>query len=258
MTGAGIAITDADLLAYADGRLDPERRAAVEAWLVDRPDEKKRVENWERQNAALRTALDPVVDEPVPPALAATLSGARPRRRSVPDLVAAAAVLVAFATGLGAGYSLWNAPRDTTPTAMELATVGLDAHRIYAVEIRHPVEVGADEEQHLVTWLTKRLDTPVKAPNLAGEGLHLLGGRLIPSGDKPAALLMYEAESGERYSLLVAREPSTPMTAFRYAESGAIGAFYWIDGGAGYALSGPADRTKLLRIARTVYEQLDN
>jgi anti-sigma factor RsiW len=256
MTGAGIAITDADLLAYADGRLDPERRAAVEAWLADHPEERKRVEEWERQNAALRAALDPVADEPVPPALAATLRGV-PRRRALPDLVAAAAVAVAFVAGLGAGYTLWNAP-SAPQTPMELATVGLDAHRIYAVEIRHPVEVGADEEQHLVTWLTKRLDTPVKAPDLSGEGLRLLGGRLIPSGDKPAALLMYEGESGERFSLLVAREATAQMTAFRYAEAGTIGAFYWVDSGAGYALSGPADRSRLLRIARTVYEQLDN
>jgi anti-sigma factor RsiW len=255
MTGAGIAITDADLLAYADGRLDPERRAAVEAWLADRPEERKRVEEWERQNAALRGALDPVANEPVPAALAAALHGT-PRRRAVPDMVAAAAVAVAFAVGLGAGFALWStAP---APPRVELATVGLDAHRIYAVEIRHPVEVGAEEEQHLVTWLTKRLDTPVKAPDLSGEGLHLLGGRLIPSGDKPAALLMYEGESGERYSLLVAREPAAQMTAFRYAEADTIGAFYWVDGGAGYALSCPADRNRLLRIARAVYEQLDN
>jgi anti-sigma factor RsiW len=256
MTGAGIAITDADLLAYADGRLDPERRTAVEAWLADHPEEGKRVAEWERQNAALRAALDPVANEPVPAALAAALHGT-PRRRTVPDMVAAAAVAVAFAVGLGAGFALWStAPSPQVP--MELATVGLDAHRIYAVEIRHPVEVGADEEQHLVTWLTKRLDTPVKAPNLAGEGLHLLGGRLIPSGDKPAALLMYEGESGERYSLLVARQPAAQMTAFRYTEAGPIGAFYWVDGGAGYALSGPADRNRLLRIARAIYEQLDN
>jgi anti-sigma factor RsiW len=176
----------------------------------------------------------------------------------VPDLVAAAAVAVAFAAGLGAGYTLWSTPPQQQQSLMELATVGLDAHRIYAVEIRHPVEVGADEEQHLVTWLTKRLDTAVKAPNLSGEGLRLLGGRLIPSGDKPAALLMYEGESGERYSLLVAREPAAKMTAFRYAESGTIGAFYWIDGSTGYALSGPADRNRLLRVARAIYEQLDN
>jgi anti-sigma factor RsiW len=257
MTGAGIAITDADLLAFADGRLDPERRAAVEAWLADHPEERKRVEEWERQNTALRAALDPIAAEPVPPALAATLGGASRRRRAVPDLVAAAAVVVAFAAGLVAGYSLWNAP-PAQQTLTELATVGLDAHRIYAVEIRHPVEVGADEEQHLVTWLTKRLDTPVKAPDLSGQGLRLLGGRLIPSGDRPAALLMYESESGERFSLLVAREAAAQMTAFRYTEAGTIGAFYWIDGGAGYALSGPADRNRLLRIARAVYEQLDN
>lgn len=256
MTGPGIAVTDADLLAYADGRLDGERRAVVEAWLADHPEDRLRVEEWLRQNAVLHAVLDPVEREPVPPELAAVLRMA-PRRRALPDIAAAAAVAVAFAAGLAAGYVLWNAPAEQT-SLKELATVGLDAHRVYAVEIRHPVEVGADEEQHLVAWLTKRLDTPVKAPDLSAEGLRLLGGRLIPSGDRPAAMLMYEGDSGERFSLLIAREPAARMTSFRYAEAGNVGAFYWMDAGAGYALSGPADRNRLLGIARAIYEQLDN
>jgi anti-sigma factor RsiW len=33
------------------------------------------------------------------------------------------------------------------------------AHRTFSVETRHPVEVGAYEEAHLVQWLSKRLGT---------------------------------------------------------------------------------------------------
>ena len=215
----GPTITDDDLLAYADSRLDP------------------------------------VADEPVPGRLSAALDRRR-RRRVRPALAAALAALIAFPLGVGIGHFLWNNP--ARQEFAQLASAGIDAHRIYAVEIRHPVEVGADEEQHLVAWLTKRLDTPVKAPNLSAEGLRLLGGRLIPSGDKPAALLMYEGENGERVTLLIERAAPQAMTAFRYAENGPIGAFYWIDGGAGYALSGPADRERLLSIATAVYKHLED
>ena len=38
-----------------------------------------------------------------------------------------------------------------------LAARSLEAHRVYVSEVRHPVEVGADEEAHLVQWLSKRL-----------------------------------------------------------------------------------------------------
>jgi anti-sigma factor RsiW len=40
-------------------------------------------------------------------------------------------------------------------------------------------------------------------------------------------------------------------------EEGRVGAFYWYDGTVGYALVGPADRDRLLHLARIVYDQLD-
>ncbi len=46
-------------------------------------------------------------------------------------------------------------------------------------------------------------------------------------------------------------------TAFRYVETDGVGAFYWIDGPIGYALTGEVDKPSLLRIARLVYEQLN-
>jgi anti-sigma factor RsiW len=254
MTGADIR--EEDLLAYADDRLDATRRAAVEAWLAEHPEEAARVAAWREQNALLRGALDPVTSEPVPPELNTALRETPRRRWRAPTLAAAIATLIAFPVGLAVGHYFWDQP--LRQEAMAIATAGLDAHKIYAVEVRHPVEVGADEEQHLVTWLTKRLDVPVKAPDLSADGLRLLGGRLIPSGDKPAALLMYEGENGERFTLLIERATPQAMTAFRYTEAGNIGAFYWIDGPAGYALSGPADRVRLLKIARAVYEQLES
>ncbi len=254
MTGADIK--EEDLLAYADDRLDATRRAQVDLWLNDRPEERARIEAWRQQSAMLRTALDPVAAESVPAELTAILHETPRRRWRGAAIAAVIATLVAFPVGLGVGYYVWDQPQHQE--AMQIAAAGLDAHKVFAVEVRHPVEVGADEEQHLVAWLTKRLDVPVKAPDLTADGLRLLGGRLIPSGDKPAALLMYEGENGERYTLLIERATPHAMTAFRYMESGNIGAFYWIDGPAGYALSGPADRVRLLKVARAVYEQLES
>src|SRR5215211_2424076 len=46
---------------------------------------------------------------------------------------------------------------------------------------------------------------PITALNLSGEGLRLLGGRLLPSEAGPAALLMYEAADGSRASLYFSR-----------------------------------------------------
>ena len=89
------------------------------------------------------------------------------------------------------------------------------------------------------------------------NGLRLVGGRLLASDEKPLALLMYEDASGRRFTLLVEHITAARATAFRYVEHADAGAFYWIDGEIGYALTGPADRALLLEVAETVYEKLD-
>ena len=45
-------------------------------------------------------------------------------------------------------------------------------------------------------------------------------------------------------------------TAFSYADQGAVPAFYWVDQGFGYALSGKLERAQLLKLAEVVYRQL--
>ena len=74
----------------------------------------------------------------------------------------------------------------------------LAAHRTFAVEVRHPVEVDAAQEAHLVQWLSKRLGRPLVVPDLSATGYRLMGGRLLPAGSGAAAQLMYENGAGDR------------------------------------------------------------
>ena len=77
----------------------------------------------------------------------------------------------------------------------------LDAHRLYVVDVRHPVEVPGDEKAHLQQWLTRRCGRTVQAPELEATGLKLVGGRLLPGPTGPASFLMYESASGERFTV---------------------------------------------------------
>ena len=43
---------------------------------------------------------------------------------------------------------------------VSLARSAAIAHAVYTPEVRHPVEVGAEQEAHLVQWLSKRLLSP--------------------------------------------------------------------------------------------------
>ena len=240
-----------ELHAYVDGELSPERRAAVEAWLTQDAEAAAAVAAWRRQNELIRAAFAPGA-APVPARIEAAL---RTPPRRVPWRALAAGILL-FLLGGAAGWQL-RASSVLAPGVPPLAGRGIEAHRVYASEVRHPVEVGANEEAHLVQWLSKRLGYPVKAPYLGAYGLRLLGGRLLPDGGNPAAQFMYESEDGRRYTLYCVRETGRSETAFRFAASGNTAAFYWIDDHAGYVLVGPNDRERLLALARAVYEALE-
>lgn len=249
-------ITEAELQAYADDRLEPERRLAVEAWLAARPEEAERIADYRKLSEALCSAYDPVGAEPVPSRFL------RRRARWGRYAVAAGLMLLAFVIGGFAGWRLHEA-RPTPVQAADLGAVmarrAAVAHATYSPEVRHPVEVGADQEAHLVAWLSKRLGAPLRAPKLDEVGYSLVGGRLLPGDDGPVAHFMYQCSRGQRVTLYVRTEAANNReTAFRYAREGNVRVFYWVDRKLGYALSS-ADISKdeLFQIANAAYQQLN-
>ncbi|MGE0661045.1 MAG: anti-sigma factor [Reyranellaceae bacterium] len=252
-------IDDDMLNAYVDCRLDAASRARVAAWLEANPDEAARIADWQAAGEALRAAFDPVAAEPVPAALAVAASvSARPRGSWLRQAAAAVALLaLGGAAGFGAGEWLRTAPREHAALdAVHLAGNAAVAHRVFAVEVRHPVEVGADQQAHLVQWLSRRLGTRLVAPQLEAQGYRLVGGRLLSAGEGPAAQLMYENREGKRITAFVANGVADGQTAFQFRQQGDVATFYWVDNGTGYALSGDLSRDALLEISRVVYSQL--
>jgi anti-sigma factor RsiW len=244
-------ISENDLHAYVDGELDPARTAEVEARIAADPDAGRRVAAWRRQKEALHGLFDGVLSEPVPARLLE-----RPRARR--PLLRMAAVVAWLMVGGVAGWVLRGADTAMVPHAVPLARQAAVAHAVYVPEVRHPVEVGADQEQHLVAWLSKRLGAQVKAPQLNELGYSLVGGRLLPGAQGPAAQFMYQDAEGRRMTLYVrAGAEANRETAFRYARESGVSVFYWIEGGLGYALSADLEKAELLRIARSVYHQLN-
>ena len=226
--------------------------------------------DWEAQRAALRQLHHEVLDAPVPPALLAAAGQADRRFARQARWTRwgglAAAVLIAFGAGWLANvqWTSVNGARQLAraPAAREFVHAAAVAHAVYAPEKRHPVEVAAAEEQHLVQWLSRRLDKPLKTPDLSAEGYTLVGGRLLPGDAGARAQFMFEDRAGQRVTLylgeLKTRADSTQAgeSAFRFSSDGPIPSFYWIDRGFGYALAGKLPRDALLRLATLVYRQL--
>jgi len=267
---------DTLLCAWIDGELPPERRAEVEAWLREHPDDAARVRAWSADARSLRSALDPVLDEAVPTALTQTVWRKAPV--VLPDFAwrrwAAALALFVLGGAVGAG-AMWRVQGGAS-THTTLASSGgwvqraAVAHSVYVPEVRHPVEVKAQEE-HLSRWLTRRLDVPVKLFDLREQGFELVGGRLLPDASGPSAQLMYQAitppgaasaaAKPERVTVYLRKPDDTTPAGFRFERQGELGLFYWVEGKSansgptGYALVGALPREKLLALAEAIYRQ---
>lgn len=255
-------LTESDLHAYVDGELSEARRAEVEAALAADPAAAERVRAYQRQKRALQELFAPVLDEPVPPALRDAAIPPVARKSPLPgwSLQRIAATLAVAALGgvigwLGHGRYQQN---EMLARSTQLPHRAAIAHAVFTPDVRRPVEVTAEQEDQLVTWLSKRLGTPVRPPKLGPLGYELVGGRLLPGNSGPVAQFMYQEASGQRLTLYVSTERHDNRdTAFRFAQEGQINVFYWIDGPYGYAISAGIPKDELARIATAVYDQLD-
>lgn len=252
MTDLKIPITEDELHAYVDNELPAERRDDVEAWLVAHPDDAERVRSWRAMADALHARYDAIAEEPLSARLQIERLVRQPRKWIYGTI---AATLLAFIAGGSAGWLARST--SASPSMFQNFTVdALDAHRLYVVEVRHPVEVPGSERAHLQQWLTKRCGWDVRAPELSAAGLNLIGGRLLPGPTGPASFLMYESASGERFTIYTARA-AAETTQILYAKQDNDGALFWADRGVGYVVTGSSNRERLTEVARMVYDQTE-
>ncbi|QDL37603.1 anti-sigma factor family protein [Rhodoferax sediminis] len=277
-------VTEDELHALLDGQLTGAKQAALQARLAQDPAAHATLVAWRAQREALRSLHGSLRDEAIPPILLAAAQRAAGARYQLDHWWRlggmAAGVVLAFGVGWLAhgGYDHAQALRPGVVQALDKARAGQEfahqaavAHAVYAPEVRHPVEVTAAQQEHLVQWLSKRLGKPLKIPDLSAQGYALVGGRLLPGDDGARAQFMFQNTSGERVTLYLGAvthdatnahatgEPANGRgeTAFRFSTDGPVPRFYWIDQGFGYALAGQLPRESLMKLADAVYQQLE-
>lgn len=252
MTSHGI--DDWALHAYVDNEMSPEQRAEFEKVLLGDPERAERAESFRRQRELLKRAYDPALDEALPASLAATLrTGGRVTVR--PHIAMVAALALVLLGGLGG----WFAAQEKGEVKVaDIAREAITAHEVYAVEVRHPVEVAAADKDHLQAWLSKRIGTPFKLPDLTADGYTLVGGRLLAANEGPAAQLMYEDAARNRITIFLTAQDTDTETAVHVEEKGKLIACYWRDGKLAFAVAGELDLDPMMKLARAVYDQFES
>jgi anti-sigma factor RsiW len=264
MSEPAVRISDEELHAFVDAQIDASRLPAVLSWLEADPADAARVLQWQAQRVQLRQMARAVDPGGTPAALASVVTNAAASVRRRVVWQQAAAVLLLVTLGVTGGRYWGESALPQVPLAVaaspSFVREAVLAHAVFVPEKRHPVEVTAADEAHLVQWLSRRLGAPLKVPSLAKQGYRLLGGRLLPGDGTPRAQFMYEDAQGARVTLYVAvfdKGQAPDAVSFRSVRVGGEESFYWVEDRFGYALSANVDGPDMQVLAREVYGQLE-
>ncbi len=263
LLGAALMIPDADLHAYVDGQLPPERHAEVTHYLQEHPEEADRVSAYAAQRETLRAGLAPIAAEPVPQKLdlqnllAQRLAERRSLWRTAPAWQVAASVLLAFVLGGAGGWALHGQFGKAPSNLTLLAREAIANHVVYTADRRRPTELGAEQRDDLAKWVSNRLGHPVAPPDMSSAGFRYMGGRLAATPQGPAGQFMYQNADGARLTVFVLPMRDAPDTPARMVDVGPTDGCAWIDKGVGYTVVAPVSPEVLHSLAEDVRRQLD-
>ncbi|HMS26031.1 MAG TPA: anti-sigma factor [Burkholderiaceae bacterium] len=264
-------LTEEEIHSLVDGQLSAEQEAQLHARLAKDTAAQILVEKWSLQRQSIQQLHTEILGEAIPNVLTQAAQQTNAAQHSVDQWWrwggVAASVVLTFSIGWFSN-TIWRnqgsnqsivAKTQITQSFVKQASL---AYGIYTPEMRHPVEVSAAEQAHLVQWLSKRLDKPLKVPNITALGFELVGGRLLPGEAGARAQFMYQDAKGLRITLYMGalEKPSNKLqqneTSFQFMPHANVPSFYWVDQGFGYALTGPVPEVTLLKLAQSVYQQL--
>jgi anti-sigma factor RsiW len=234
------------LSAYVDDELRGEEYDAAALRVASDAESAATVAAYRAQDNALRALFAADQSEP-------QIVVMRPRAKER-FLLAACFLVVGVACGFLMHMLLPALLREPPMRFAERADI---AYAVFAPEQRHAVEVGASQQDHLVTWLSNRLKRSVTIPSLTEYGFQLVGGRLLPGEEGPAAQFMYQNAAGERLTLYMTTATIRRNDSkIRMLKDGPRMTYYWAWDRVGYALSGQIGEAKLQAIAYDTCKEL--
>lgn len=251
MSKAGPPVTELDLLAYADGLLDAERRDQVESYLRDHPEAAARVRADAQRNAAIRAALAGVAAEPVPERLAAVVDSRHPSIMRRAWRGAAAAALV-----LSAGLAGWLLGQGGAPDRPAMRAFVADSLTMHAGARPAAAPAGPTASVRPLDWLSERIALELRPPDLSAEGLALEGNAVVNVRGRQAVRLVYRDSQDRPVTLLIGPRWIDDAAPPRFAEKGDLTVGYGLSGPLAYALVGRMSRERIAALTDRIRRAL--
>jgi len=251
------------LSAFLDGELPAAESAEIEVALKNDPSLQAELEALMAADSLAKEAFGDALIDPIPSSLTSAIHDASPivaaNTSTAPTgysgLFAAALACIMLLVGGVGGYLVSSSQTVQVAEAPGWLVDIADYHGVYAGQKRHLVEVGADESDHIMAWLTNTVGTDVRIPDLAASGLTFQGARLLVAAGKPVAQLMYTDANGAVVALCtIASE--TPHEGIAVQTIGATNMIMWGGLDANYVIVGDDARDDLEEIARVAGQQV--
>jgi len=246
-------IGEDDLMAWVDGRLPPERRPLVDAYLAEHREVASQLRLQREQRGALSSAFSAVTSEPIPSAMRVDAIVAR--HRSGPAWWHAAAAAFLLAIGFGGG---WGLRTTTLPPQAGIGALAQEAtynYRVYASDLQRGVEIGPEDRQQLISWASQQIGSRVAIPDLASAGYRFAGGRLVATPHGPAVMFLYEGPSNTRLAVLSRPMEIDKAAGMTSGMDGDINRISWADRGIGFSIVAPRSPADLQPVADAIRRQ---
>ncbi len=254
------------LSAYLDGALSAQDAKAVERLVQTDAVVAAEFAALSRVDLVARQALDSLLTDPVPVALARAIDSAPAGAKALPPMAAAnlpnapiwrrlaAAFALILIGGAGGAYLTRTTAPQQVATAMGWLDQVANYHLIYAGQKRHLVEVPASETDHLQTWLADTTGVAFTVPDLTASGLTFQGARLLVASGKPVAQLLYTDANGLVVALCFLAggdaAAGTGLTPLTPRSVGDVNMVSWKSDDASYVVVGPTTGIDLQSVAR--------
>jgi len=247
---------DPDLHAYVDGKLSPERAAAIEAQLADDPARRDAVAAWMRDRDLIREAASGDHPTDLRTELLARELGRKVRARRVrtslmqPAVKQIAASILIFAAGWG-GHALYlpDSPGSdqAEPTYVVQATLlgtTLADGRV------QEFDVSDARMQASLDWVSDQMQRKIESPKLDQLGLKVIGGRLVQGENGPLAQFTYQTEGDRQIIVSMTPHPDSEPS-YPYAVRSVYGqsVAYWTSDGMDFSITGETDVKRLSILA---------